>query len=141
MLFRSLDVANQYGDFWINDQSNGFTYKANYTSWAGSQSFAGMALCAGDLDSTGTQSIVVTDVNVATAFRDTWIYKLDSNLQSTKVVELPVPYFDRSNTTATARSHDVSCAIGDINGDGKLDIVLVSYLIDNAVTEIGRAHV
>lgn len=135
-----LDVANQYGDFWINNQSNGFTYMASYTSWAGSQSFAGMGLCAGDLDNSGTQSIVVTDVNVATAFKDTWIYKLDSNLQSTKVAELPVPYFDRSNATATARSHDVSCVIGDINGDAKLDIVMVSYLRDSAITSVQGAQ-
>jgi hypothetical protein len=130
-----LDVANQYGDFWINNQANGFTYKANYSGWSGSQAFRGSGLCSGDLDNSGTNSIVAVDVSTASAFKDTWIYKLDSNLQSYKVAELPVPYFERSNSTTTARSHDVSCVIGDLNSDGKLDIVVVSYLYDNSVTD------
>ena len=129
-----LDVANQYGDFWVNNQANGFTYMANYSSWSGSQSFAGSGLCSGDLDSSGTTSIVVVDVTTNNTLNDTWIYKLDSNLQSYKVGVLPVPYFDRSNATTTARSHDVSCVIGDLNSDGRLDIVVVSYLYDNSVT-------
>jgi FG-GAP-like repeat len=128
------DVANQYGDFWINNQANGFTYMANYSSWAGSQAFHGSGLCSGDLDSSGTTSIVVVDVSTATAFKDTWIYKLDSNLQSYKVAELPIPYFERSNTTTASRSHDVSCVVGDLNSDGRLDVVVVSYLHDNSVT-------
>jgi hypothetical protein len=129
-----LDIANQYGDFWINNQANGFTYMPNYSGWAGSQAFRGSGLCSGDLDSSGATSIVVVDVSVATAFKDTWIYKLDSNLQNYKVAELPVPYFDRSNTTSVGRSHDVSCVVGDLNSDGWLDIVVVSYLYDNSVT-------
>lgn len=136
-----LDVANQYGDFWINNQANGFTYMANYSSWSGSQSFAGSGLCSGDLDNSGTASIVVVDVNVGSGLlNDTWIYKLDSNLQSSKVAVLPVPYFDRSNTTTTGRSHDVSCVVGDLNSDGRLDIVVVSYLYDNAVTNTAGAQ-
>jgi hypothetical protein len=136
-----LDVANQYGDFWINNQANGFTYMAHYSSWSGSQSFAGSGLCSGDLDSSGTTSIVVVDVNIgAGLLNDTYIYKLDSNLQSSKVGVLPVPYFDRSNTTTTGRSHDVSCLVGDLNSDGRLDIVVVSYLYDNSVTNTAGAQ-
>jgi hypothetical protein len=135
-----MDVANQYGDFWINNQANGFTYMANYSSWAGSQAFRGGALCSGDLDSSGTTSIVVVDVSVATAFKDTWIYKLDSNLQSYKVAELPVPYFERSNATTTSRSEDVSCVIGDLNGDGRLDIVVVSTLMDNSIVNVSGSQ-
>lgn len=136
-----LDVANQYGDFWINNQANGFTYMAHYSSWSGSQSFAGSGLCSGDLDSSGTTSIVVVDVNIGSGLlNDTWIYKLDSNLQSSKVGVLPVPYFDRSNTTTTGRSHDVSCVVGDLNNDGRLDIVVVSYLYDNSVTNTAGAQ-
>ena len=135
-----LDVANQYGDFWINNQVNNFTYMPNYSSWAGSQAFRGSGLCSGDLDSSGTTSIVVVDVSVATAFKDTWIYKLDSNLQSYKVAELPIPYFERSNTTTASRSHDVSCVVGDLNSDGRLDIVVVSYLHDNSVTNTAGAQ-
>jgi hypothetical protein len=135
-----LDVANQYGDFWINNQANNFTYMPTYSSWNGSQAFRGSGLCSGDLDSSGTTSIVVVDVSTATAFKDTWIYKLDSNLQSYKVAELPIPYFDRTNSTATNRSHDVSCVVGDLNNDGRLDIVVVSYLYDNSVTNTAGAQ-
>lgn len=135
-----LDVVNQYGDFWINNQANGFAYMANYTNWAGSQAFHGSALCAGDLDSSGTKSIVVVDVSTASAFKDTWIYKLDSNLQSYKVAELPVPYFERSNSTTTSRSEDVSCVIGDLNGDGRLDIVVVSTLMDNSIVNVSGSQ-
>jgi len=134
------DVANQYGDFWINNQANGFTYMPNYSNWSGSQAFRGSALCAGDLDSSGTKSIVVVDVSTATAFKDTWIYKLDSNLQSYKVAELPVPYFERSNTTTTSRSADVSCVMGDLNNDGRLDIVVVSSLMDDAIVSTSGAQ-
>lgn len=135
-----LDVANQYGDFWINNQANGFVYMPNYSGWAGSQAFHGMGLCAGDLDNSGTTSLVVTDVHTGNGvFNDTWIYKLDSNLQSYRVGALPVPYFDRASTT-TERSHDVSCAIGDLNGDGLLDIVVVSALNDNAVVSVSGAQ-
>jgi hypothetical protein len=135
-----LDVANQYGDFWINNQANGFTYMAHYSSWSGSQAFRGSGLCAGDLDSSGTKSIVVVDVSTASAFKDTWIYKLDSNLQSYKVAELPVPYFERSNATTTSRSADVSCVIGDLNSDGRLDIVVVSSLMDDAIVSTSGAQ-
>ena len=135
-----LDVANQYGDFWINNHANGFIYMPNYSNWAGSQAFRGSGLCAGDLDSSGNVSIVVVDVSTANAFKDTWIYKLDSNLQSYKVAELPIPYFERSNTTLTSRSADVSCAVGDLNNDGQLDIVVVSSLMDNAIVGASGAQ-
>jgi FG-GAP-like repeat len=135
-----LDVANQYGDFWINNQANGFTYMAHYSSWSGSQAFRGSGLCAGDLDSSGTQSFVVVDVSTATAFKDTWIYKLDSNLQSYKVAELPIPYFERSNATTTSRSADVSCVIGDLNSDGRPDIVVVSALMDDTIVSASGAQ-
>jgi len=135
-----LDVANQYGDFWINNQANGFTYMAHYSSWSGSQAFRGSGLCSGDLDGSGTQSFVVVDVSTATAFKDTWIYKLDSNLQSYKVAELPIPYFERSNTTTTSRSADVSCVIGDLNSDGRPDIVVVSALMDDTIVSASGAQ-
>jgi hypothetical protein len=48
---------------------------------------------------------------------------------------LPMPYFDKNNTNAAVnRSHDVSCQIVDVNGDGRRDVVVVSYLTDNTVT-------
>jgi len=127
-----LDVANSQGDFWINNQAGNFTYQAHITT----QTWSGSGLCSGDLDNSGTTSIVVTDVVTgATFFDDTWIYKLDSNLRPVKVASLAVPYFDRSNSTTKARSHDVSCVVGDLNSDGRLDIVVVSYLYDNSVTD------
>jgi len=127
-----LDVANSQGDFWFNNQAGGFSYRAHDTM----QTWSGSGLCSGDLDNSGTTSIVVTDVDTgAVFFNDTWIYKLDSGLKPVKVAALPVPYFDRGSTT-TERSHDVSCVVGDLNSDGRLDIVVVSYLNDNSVTNI-----
>ena len=132
-----LDVANSQGDFWINNQAGNFTYQAHITT----QTWSGSGLCSGDLDNSGTTSIVVTDVVTgATFFDDTWIYKLDSNLRPVKVASLAVPYFDRSNTTTIDRSHDVSCLVGDLNSDGRLDIVVVSYLYDNSVTNTAGAQ-
>jgi len=125
-----LDVANAQGDFWFNNQANGFTYQEHITT----QTWSGSGLCSGDLDNSGTNSIIVTDVTTgAVFFDDTWIYKLDGNLRPVKVASLAVPYFDRASTT-TRRSHDVSCVVGDLNSDGRLDIVVVSYLYDNSVT-------
>ena len=127
-----LDVANSQGDFWFNNQAGGFTYRAHDTM----QTWTGSGLCSGDLDNSGTTSFVVVDVDTgAVFFNDTWIYKLDSNLKPVHVATLPVPYFDRSSTT-TERSHDVSCLVGDLNSDGRLDIVVVSYLNNNAVTDV-----
>jgi hypothetical protein len=126
-----LDVANAQGDFWFNNQANGFTYQEHITT----QTWSGSGLCSGDLDNSGTNSIIVTDVTTgAVFFDDTWIYKLDGNLRPVKVASLAVPYFDRASTT-TRRSHDVSCVVGDLNSDGRLDIVVVSYLYDNSVTD------
>ena len=131
-----LDVANSQGDFWLNNQAGNFTYQAHVST----QTWSGSGLCSGDLDNSGTTSIVVTDVDTgAVFFNDTWIYKLDSNLRPVKVASLAVPYFDRGSTT-TERSHDVSCVVGDLNSDGRLDIVVVSYLYDNSVTNTAGAQ-
>lgn len=129
-----LDVSNQGGDFWINNQANGFTYLPRHQL----QTLAGIGLCSGDLDNSGTVSIVVTDVTINNPTKDAWIFKLDSNLQPYKVAELPVPYFDRTSTTR--RSHDVSCVVGDLNNDGKLDIVMISALTDDSVTAVSGAQ-
>ena len=127
-----LDVANSQGDYWFNNQLGGFTYRAHDTM----QTWTGSGLCSGDLDNSGATSIVVTDVDTgALFFNDNWIYKLDGSLKPVRVATLPVPYFDKTSTT-TERSHDVSCTIGDLNNDGLLDIVVVSYLNDTAITNV-----
>jgi len=43
---------------------------------------------------------------------------------------LPVPVKDRGKTIET--SHDVACQVADINGDGKLDIIVTSRPLDSA---------
>ena len=131
-----LDVTNSGGDFWINNQAGGFTFRIRDTM----QTWSGSGLCSGDLDNSGTVAFVVPDVDTGVLFfNDTWIYKLDNNLRPVKIASLPVPYFDRNsvaNGATVKRSHDISCLIGDLNNDGKLDIVVVSYLVDNAIINV-----
>jgi len=122
-----LDVINSMGYMWINNRANGFAnqVKFNYTSVA--DPIGGNGICSGDFDGSGQVQLVVTDImaNGELPIQDTYIFKLNSSMQPTKVGVLPVPYFDRTSTT-TEISHDVSCVVTDLNNDGRQDIVVVS---------------
>lgn len=128
-----LDVINSNGEMWINTQAGGFTYRAKDTFLTIVHPLAGAGVCAGDLDGSGATQVVLTDQTGLHASQ--LIYKLNSRMEPIYQGALPVPYFDKNNTDATVnRSHDVSCQIVDVNGDGRRDVVVISYLHDNTVT-------
>lgn len=128
-----LDVINSNGEMWINTQADGFTYRAKDTFRTIKHPLAGAGVCAGDLDGSGATQVVLTDQTGLQASQ--LIYKLNANMEPIYQGALPVPYFDKNNTNATVnRSHDVSCQIVDVNGDGRQDVVVISYLHDNTVT-------
>jgi hypothetical protein len=128
-----LDVINSNGEMWINTQADGFTYRAKDTFRTIKHPLAGAGVCAGDLDGSGDTQVVLTDQTGLQASQ--LIYKLNANMEPIYQGALPVPYFDKNNTDATVnRSHDVSCQIVDVNGDGRQDVVVISYLHDNTVT-------
>ena len=133
------DVLNSNGEMWINNQVGGFTYRAKDTFLTINYPLAGAGVCAGDLDGSGATQVVLTDYVGLHASQ--LIYKLNANMEPIYQGALPVPYFDKNNTDATKnRSHDVSCQIVDVNGDGRRDVVVVSYLNDNTVTQANGAQ-
>ena len=128
-----LDVINSNGEMWINTQADGFTYRAKDTFLTIKHPLAGAGVCAGDLDGSGATQVVLTDQTGLQASQ--LMYKLNARMEPIYQGTLPVPYFDKNNTNATVnRSHDVSCQIVDVNGDGRQDVVVISYLHDNTVT-------
>ncbi len=128
-----VDVINSNGEMWINTQADGFIYRAKDTFRTIKHPLAGAGVCAGDLDGSGATQVVLTDQTGLQSSQ--LIYKLNANMEPIYQGALPVPYFDKNNTDATVnRSHDVSCQIVDVNGDGRQDVVVISYLHDNTVT-------
>ena len=129
------DVLNSNGEMWINNQIGGFTYRPKDTLLTIKHPLAGSGVCAGDLDGSGATQVVLTDQVRMHASQ--LIYKLNVNMEPIYQGALPVPYFDKTTTDIeTNRSHDVSCQIVDVNGDGRQDVVVVSYLSDTAVTRV-----
>lgn len=134
-----LDVINNNGDMWINDQAGGFTFRPKDTFKTINYPFAGAGICSGDLDGSGATQVVLTDQSGFHASQ--FIYKLNANMEPIYQGTLPVPFFDKNNTDLNSnRSHDVTCKITDVNGDGRQDVIVVSYLFDNAVTRVSGAQ-
>jgi hypothetical protein len=134
-----LDVINSNGEMWINNQTNGFAYRQKDTFRTINYPFAGSGVCAGDLDGSGATQVVLTDYIGLHASQ--LVYKLNDKMEPIYQGALPVPYFDKNTTDAAVnRSHDVSCQIVDINGDGRRDVVVISYLFDNTVTRVRGAQ-
>lgn len=112
------DVVNGMGRAYINDGTGQFTYLG-----INGPGFIGSGVCAGDFDGTGT-NIVVTDGWFD--MQDTTIVKVNSDFTATVRATLPMPWFDRTNTSTDEYSHDISCVTGDVNNDGLTDIVVVA---------------
>lgn len=134
-----MDVMNARGEIWVNNRAGGFTYRPRDTGIAVAWSIAGSGICAGDLDGSGAVQVVLTDQMLFHASQ--FIFKLNANMEPSYQGALPMPVFDKNTIdNAVNRSHDVSCLIRDLNGDGRQDVIVVSYLADSLVTRVSGAQ-
>lgn len=138
-----IDVINSQGHIWLNDGTGQFTFHTRLDWQSGYAEYInGSGVCAGDFDRSGTTQIVATDLalNGVLPLQDTYVFQLDNNLVPTRKAILPTPWFDANNNTNTELSHDVSCAVGDLNNDGWQDIIVVSAK-NGAATPESRVQV
>ena len=119
-----LDVIDAMGQAYVNNNGTGFTYQG-----INDAGVLGSGICAGDFTNSGTQSLVVTDGWLTQ--QDTTIVSVNPDFTTTLLATLPMPFFVRNNSAwdgaiANEYSHDVSCITGDVNNDGRVDILMVS---------------
>jgi len=134
-----IDVINSYGQIWLNDGSGNFsfvdhTYNSSPPYW-----MHGSGVCVGDFNNSGKPQIVITDLNLdgnKGPVIDNAIFELNSLLKPVAGHNLPKPYYDTNSVNE--ESHDVSCVVADLNGDGLKDIIVISAL-DSASVRQGTA--
>lgn len=113
-----IDVINSHGRVWTNDGQGNFSFEIRMDFPGGS------GVCAGNLLNNGSVQVVVTDGY--NDIIDNYVVEY-SNGSWSKKATLPAPVLDRYNTSLIEEySHDVSCVVGDIDNDGRQDIVIVS---------------
>lgn len=90
----------------------------------------GMAVCPADFNNDGIIDVLYADGLLfhkgRTHPQNNMIVEFDwSQLTPTNAHLLPVPFFDRNNTGEQI-SHDQRCHVGDLNNDGRLDVIISS---------------
>jgi FG-GAP-like repeat len=127
-----MDVVNARGMMWINDGHGNFRFinrDYNVNTIPG-QWMHGNGVCGGDFYKTGKTQLVITDLqtNGDLPIQDTFIFELgsDTNYTATTSHQLPMPLYDIGNNTGVEHSHDVTCQVVDLNGDGMLDVLVFS---------------
>jgi FG-GAP-like repeat len=83
----------------------------------------GTSVCLGDFNNTGHPQLLVTDAWVANYSPANNIVEVDGSLTVRGVHPLPAPFFTNRDNQPNG-SHNFQCAVGDINNDGKLDIMI-----------------
>jgi len=132
----NIDIINNLGQMWINDGRGNFVFRDHNWNLNTSNGLwmHGSGVCVGDFNNTGRPQVLITDLNLdpqSAPIQDTAIFELDVNLIPTVSHALPVPVLDRNSTT-TEISHDVGCRAVDLNGDGKLDVMVFSRPLSTA---------
>lgn len=132
--------------FWFGDCLGQFQGKIiSPTDWRGQRALettlsngepatglspGGMSVCPADFNGDNVTDILYTDhlifSNGIRPGQDNVIVEFDWNRPAPVQLHLlPAPLFDRGNT-GVQRSHDQRCYVGDLNRDGKPDIIITS---------------
>jgi hypothetical protein len=96
----------------------------------------GTAYCQGDFNNTGNPQLLITDSWVANYSPPNNIVEINGDLSVKAVHPLPIPFFTNRDGRADG-SHNFQCRVGDINNDGKLDIIIFTsnfYQTTNGAT-------
>lgn len=122
-----LDVISNRGDVWINNGHGRFVYREHSYKDVAGLWLNGSGVCAGDFRKSGKPQLVMTDLALDPAkspVADTALFELDKQGLPVSIQMLPSPILDKQSVTEV--SHEVTCRAADLNGDGWLDIIIMS---------------